>query len=142
MSDATACRIGHLNDLLVGEVPLYAYQFNLRSAPWYFPTLSFPHQAAHTIDIQFLFPNWHGGSEGIQHALGAKEQVLSRELVDAWTNFMATGNPNLVGSYPWPPYHKPSNAYLAENVPSLSVLRGAGYRSQHQCDFWDGILIY
>ena len=142
MSDATACRIGHLNQLLVGQVPLYAYQFDVRTAPWYFPPLSFPHQAAHTIDIQFLFPNWHGGSEGIAHPLGPQDLVLSRELVDAWTNFMAAGNPNLTGSFPWPPYHNPADDFLAENVPSLSVLRGATFSAQHNCAFWKGILIY
>jgi para-nitrobenzyl esterase len=83
-------------------VPLYAYEFTYKKAPWYFPGLHFDHGAAHTIDIQFLFPDWHGGPLGIQHTLNAQEHALSRELVAAWTNFMYTGNPNLKGERPWP----------------------------------------
>ena len=49
-------------------VPVYEYEFNDQSAPYYFPTLpGFTPLAAHTIDIQFLFQNWHGGVLGVNH---------------------------------------------------------------------------
>ena len=142
MSDVTACRVHHLDTLLAGKVPLYAYEFDDRTAPWYFPPLSFPHGAAHTIDIQFLFPNWHGGPLGIAHTLDQDEKRLSNQLVNAWTSFMATGNPDLIGSYPWPEYTKAKHVYLSENVPKLSVFKESAFTTAHQCAFWDAILFY
>jgi hypothetical protein len=48
-----------------------------RKAPSYFPPVIFDHGAAHTIDIQFLSPDWHGGPLGIPHRLTAEERGLS-----------------------------------------------------------------
>ncbi len=142
-TDPTACRARHLNQLVYKWGPLYAYEFDDRDAPWYFPPLSFPHGAAHTIDIQFLFPHWHGGPLGKAHPLTEQEQELSNELVAAWTSFMYTGNPNLVGNQPWPRYQEPSSAqYLSENVPNLSTLTDAEFAAAHKCAFWDTVLIY
>ncbi|MBV8614822.1 MAG: carboxylesterase family protein [Acetobacteraceae bacterium] len=142
-TDPTACRARHLNQLVYKWVPLYAYEFQDRNAPWYFPPLSFPHGAAHTIDIQFLFPYWHGGPLGRPHRLTAEERQLSDELVGAWTNFMYSGNPNGTGDQPWPRYQGPdSGQYLSENVPSLSAFDEAEFAAAHKCGFWDSVLVY
>jgi para-nitrobenzyl esterase len=76
-TDSNVCRHPYLNDHVSQFVPLYAYEFTDRKAPWYFPAVTFYHGAAHTIDIQFLFPDWHGGPLGIPHTLTAEERVLS-----------------------------------------------------------------
>jgi para-nitrobenzyl esterase len=141
-TDANVCRHPYLNDHASQFVPLYAYEFADRKAPWYFPPLAFNHGAAHTIDIQFLFPDWHGGPLGIPHKLSAEEHVLSGQLVAAWTNFMYTGNPNLKGDQPWPRYTKATAAYLSENVTGLSAITSAQFAAAHNCAFWDTILIY
>ena len=75
-TDANVCRHPYLNNHASQYVPLYAYEFADRKAPWYFPPVSFDHGAAHTIDIQFLFPDWHGGPLGILHRLTPEERVL------------------------------------------------------------------
>ena len=131
-TDANVCRHPYLNDNVSQFVPLYAYEFADRNAPWYFPPLNFPHGAAHTIDIQFLFPDWHGGPLGILHKLSPQERVLSGQLVTAWTNFMYTGNPNLKGDQPWPRYTKDSQIYLSQNVPRSSSDRRGGVRCRPQ----------
>ena len=144
-TDSLVCRDRHLNHLLEANdpsVPLYTYEFEDRNAPWYFPPLSFPPGAAHTIDIQFLFPLWHGGPLGTPHPLSVRERKLSEELVAAWTNFMYTGNPNLHENRPWPLYEAGSEVYLLENVPRLSTLTDAQFSAEHNCAFWDGVLIY
>ncbi|TLY97789.1 MAG: carboxylesterase family protein [Gammaproteobacteria bacterium] len=98
--------------------------------------------AAHTIDIQFLFPNWHGGVLGVNHpaTLTAQETALSDELVAAWTHFASTGNPNGTGNSPWPQYSEAANAaaVLSENVPSLSTFTLAQWSANHNCDLWTG----
>jgi para-nitrobenzyl esterase len=141
-SDANVCRHPYLNDNASKFVPLYAYEFADRQAPWYFPPLSFAHGAAHTIDIQFLFPDWHGGPLGASHKLTAPEQTLSRLLVIAWTNFMYTGNPNRTGDKPWPRYTASSAVYLSQNVPVPSQMPAAAFLAAHNCAFWDTVLIY
>jgi para-nitrobenzyl esterase len=141
-SDANVCRHPYLNNNASKFVAVYAYEFDDRDAPWYFPPLSFAHGAAHTIDIQFLFPDWHGGPLGASHKLNAQEQVLSHQLVTAWTNFMYAGNPNLTGDRPWPRYTAASTSYLSQNVPALSPLSAADFAALHKCAFWDTVLIY
>jgi para-nitrobenzyl esterase len=141
-TDANVCRHPYLNTRVSQYVPLYAYEFSDRAAPWYFPALNFAHAAAHTIDIQFLFVDWHGGPLGILHGLTTQEHALSRQLVAAWTNFMYSGNPNLKGDTPWPRYTADSRVYLSQNVPRLSPITEAQFRAAHKCDFWDTVLIY
>lgn len=95
--------------------------------------------AAHTIDIQFLFPGYHGGSLGVSRPLGAQETKLSAELVVAWTNFALTGNPNRTGNTPWSRYISKVGPYLSENVPSLSRLTDSQFATRHHCSFWNTI---
>jgi para-nitrobenzyl esterase len=144
-TDSLVCQARHLNHLLAENepsLPLYTYEFADTKAPWYFPKLSFPPLAAHTIDIQFLFPLWHGGPDGIPHPLSLPEDTLSDELVTAWTNFMYTGNPNLAGNAPWPAYKTSAEVYLLENTPKLSTLTDAQFSAEHNCAFWEKNAVY
>ena len=127
---------------MYGEVPVYAYEFDDRSAPWYFPKLSFPHGAAHTIDIQFLFNNWHGGSLGIAHPLNEKEEHLSAQLVGAWTSFMYSGNPNLIAIRHGRNTAANRMITFRRKRRDFSVLSGSDFTKAHQCAFWDSVLIY
>jgi para-nitrobenzyl esterase len=142
-TDPGACRGIHVSNLLAKSVPVYSYQFDYRDAPYYFPQMpGFDPLAAHTIDIQFLFPLWHGGQLGVSHPLNDAETGLSDELVAAWTNFAATGNPNATGDAPWPRYIGGSGPYYSENLPSSSTVTADQFAAQHHCDFWDSILVY
>ena len=70
-----ACRNVIVDHLWSKWVPVYEYEFNDQSAPYYFPTLpGFTPLAAHTIDIQFLFQNWHGGVLGVNHPANCRRQ--------------------------------------------------------------------
>jgi para-nitrobenzyl esterase len=141
-TDANVCRHPFLNNNASKFVPVFAYEFADRQAPWYFPPLSFAHGAAHTIDIQFLFPGWHGGPLGTAHKLTPQEQALSKQLVAFWTSFMYTGNPGQAADRPWPPYTAGSPIYLVQNVPTSSVMPAAEFLTGHNCAFWDTVLIY
>jgi len=136
-----ACRNVIVDHLWSRWVPVYEYEFNDQSAPYYFPVLpGFTPLAAHTIDIQFLFQNWHGGVLGVNHPaeLSRQQSALSDELVAAWTHFAATGNPNGKGNSPWPQYTDSPGApaVLSENVPALSTFTLAQWSTNHHCDFW------
>ena len=145
-----ACRNVLVDRLWAKWVPVYEYEFNYQKAPYYFPPLpGFAPLAAHTIDIQFLFPGWHGGVLGVNHTpqntwttgeISGPEITLSDQLVAAWTNFASTGNPNRTGNSPWPQYTSATNApaVLSENVPSLGTFTNAQWSTNHNCDFWTG----
>jgi len=146
-----ACRAHHVERLWSNWVPVYAYEFNYQNAPYYFPPMpGYLPLAAHTIDIQFLFPNWHGGILGINHTpqntwttgeISGPEITLSNQLVSFWTKFARTGNPNGSGNAPWPRYTPTSPRYLSENIP-LSTWTDDQFVANHKCDFWDTILVY
>src|SRR3954452_9226170 len=142
-TDPGACRGLHVSNLLSKSVPVYSYQFDYRDAPYYFPKMpGFEPLAAHTIDIQFLFPRWHGGQLGVAHPLKPAETKLSNELVAAWTNFADRGNPNGSRNAPWPRYVDGSGPYYSENVPASSTVTAEQFATQHHCAFWNSILVY
>jgi para-nitrobenzyl esterase len=126
--------------------------------------------AYHTGDIQYLFPLYHGSVTGIAHPLNSKQEVLSDQLVAAWTNFMWTGNPNGKGrgqsnlNKPWPRYTTANPLIFTENISSpppliattysppitlppttpagLSTETNAQFSAEHHCAFWDTVLQY
>lgn len=150
-TDVQKCQADHVLHLWGPQIPTYAYDFTYLDAPYYFPKMAgFKPDAAHTIDIQFLFNNWHGGQLGVNldqatgqpRNLNQSESKLSDQLVAAWTNFANTGNPNGSGNSPWPKYGAGNNAsYFVENIP-LSTNNRSSYRSTYKCDFWDTVLLY
>jgi para-nitrobenzyl esterase len=131
---------------------VYGYDFTYQNAPYYFPKMqnslsptgNFQPLASHTIDIQFLFNNWHGGQLGVNKAqdsasqpreLQGPELTLSNQLVAAWTNFTKTGNPNGTGAPVWPVFTPTSSVFLQEDIPN-STETEAQYRANYKCDFW------
>lgn len=144
-SDTTQCTQHNTNVLLSDQVPVYAYQFADRTAPTYFPKMpGYLSLAYHTADIQYLFPGWHGGDQGIPHDLNKKQLQLSDELVAAWTNFAWSGNPNGAGNSPWPRFRDKKNlpGVLEQNIPFSTAITDAEFVAQHKCQLWDSILSY
>lgn len=141
-----ACPARHVVNLWTRWVPVYQYEFEYPNAPYYFPDMpGFAAAAAHTIDIQFLFPGWHGGVFGVNsRALNAQETALSDQLVAAWTHFASTGNPNGSGNSPWPVFtnRTGAQAIFAENVPGSSTITDAQFAADHHCDIWDSLTTY
>jgi len=144
-TDQFKCTELHIVQLWAVQVPTYAYDFVYQNSPYYFQKMpGYQPLAAHTIDIQFLFPGWHGGILGVNidqatgapRDLNANETNLSDQLVAAWTNFAATGNPNGSGDSPWPVFTTSSQKYLVEDL-SLSTESVSEFRSAYKCDFWD-----
>jgi para-nitrobenzyl esterase len=149
-TDPAACRGLHVEKLWAQYVPVYAYEFNYQSPPYYFPKMpGFQPLAYHTADIQFVFKNWHGGqlgvnldpNTGVPRELNAAERHLSDQIIGAWTNFADTGNPNGSGNSPWPQFTTSSETYLSQNL-TLSTLSSSDYRTIYHCDFWDPMLSY
>jgi para-nitrobenzyl esterase len=134
-----------------GNAPVYAYEFSYRDAPYYFPKMPNPQAksgnlralAAHTIDIQFLFPDFHGGNLGVNldqssgqpRALNAAEQTLSNQMVGMWTNFARSADPSLKGQLRWPAFTPVKPLYLDQNI-ALSINDVSAFKTKHNCSFW------
>ncbi len=138
------CPQFNINKVISSQVPFYAYEFNDKTAPFYYPPLpQFESLAYHTGDLQYLFPLYHGNVNGIPHRLNLLQTLLSDELVALWTNFVRTGNPNEIGNFPWPRYDASRTAtsfYLSENIPFLSLLPDAKVSNEHNCDFFSSLI--
>jgi len=144
-SDRIACTALHVMQLVAPQVPTYGYEFVYQNAPYYFPQMpDFQPLAAHTIDIQFLFPGYHGGQLGVNldqssgqpREIQGAEIPLSNQLVAAWTNFAKTGNPNGYGNAPWPRFTSSSQTLFAQDL-SSSPYSAAQFAVDHKCAFWD-----
>jgi carboxylesterase type B len=72
-TDTQKCQALHVLKLWAPAQATYAYDFTYQHAPYYFPQMpnvfdptgKFQPLAAHTVDIQFLFDNWHGPQLGV-----------------------------------------------------------------------------
>ncbi len=144
-SDVQACRGQYTVAALEPHVPVYMYLFNDRTAQTYFPKMpGFQPLAYHTADIPYVFTGYHGGPEGLPIKLTPAQSKLSDRLVDGWASFARTGNPNANGDAPWPRWKKGDTipAYFLQDDGWKTVQTNAQFAAQHQCSFWQPILLY
>lgn len=144
-SDALACRGQYTAEALSPHAPVYMYMFDDRSAQSYFPKMpGYQPLAYHTADIAYLFRGYHGGPDGVRFKLNPAQSQLSDRMVAAWANFARTGNPNGSGDTPWPRWKKGADtqAYFLQKDGWKTVQTNAQFAADHQCDFWQSILLY
>ncbi|GIH15640.1 carboxylic ester hydrolase [Rugosimonospora africana] len=125
---AWACPAMSTDRAFAQYVPTYAYEFADEQAPW---TLggapSFPTGAFHASELQFLFDD-----EQFPGPATAAEKRLSNQMVDYWTTFAHSSDPNGPGTPEWSRYHG------STMVQSLSPdgIRPVDLSSEHRCGFW------
>jgi len=117
----------------------YAFQFADRTAPSYMPPVSFQLGAAHTFELQYLFPQFHGAT-GTPQNLNADQLRLSDQMVRYWTTFARQGNPNSESSPSWATYGEGSgDNWQSLHLPEPARLPQGEFAAEHKCDFWDGL---
>jgi para-nitrobenzyl esterase len=143
-TDSGICNQRRLDKTLASQIPVYAYEFADKTAPFFFPPLpGFEALSYHTADIQYVFPMWHGGPLGKTAPLNPQQAKLSDQIVTAWANFARTGNPNGSGNAPWPRYTAGADApaWMMQDVPESKTLTDAQYTALRHCDFWDSVTV-
>ncbi|GAA0601743.1 carboxylesterase family protein [Kribbella sandramycini] len=109
------------------KVPVYAYEFADQHSP-----LSQPGQgAAHAVELPYLFR-----LGGLDFPLTATQQRLSDQMIDYWTAFARTGDPNGPGRPQWLP-SAPKGLSLAPT--DQTGIRPVDLSQEHHCDFWTGL---
>jgi para-nitrobenzyl esterase len=122
-----ACVTDRIAEGLARAGPVYVYEFNDRGAPAPGPlrTLPFPLGASHSLELRYLFDV--GGAP----SLNPDQQVLSDQMIDAWSQFVRDGHPG----DDWPAF---------DGEEKRLSLRPDGSRvetdfdQRHQCPFWAG----
>ncbi|MER5931780.1 carboxylesterase family protein [Streptomyces sp. NPDC002054] len=113
-------------------LPLYGYEFSDPDAPVLAglpANPGFPYGAAHGFEMPFLF-----SSLPTERPLTGAQRALSDRMVDYWTNFARTGNPNTPNAPLWPLLHPQSVQSLA---PGPGGIHPVDAYSAHHCSFWD-----
>ncbi len=130
-----ACPGRNAAQLLSQYVPTYAYEFNDENAPLSFglssPPISFPLGAYHLAEIQYLF-----NPLGIAAPFTADQQQLSDTMIAYWTQFAASGAPNVPSAPAWSPYNVLIDEFQSLAPPTPAV--ESNFDADHKCSlFWN-----
>lgn len=124
---------------LGSTIPVYVYEFADRDAPSILPKVSFDLGAAHAFEIQYVL-----GSEQALRARGANDSqiALSNAMVQYWTAFARTGDPNQGEAEAiWPEFGSTNGKirWLNPAEPEKTVITSADFEKDHRCKIWDEI---
>jgi para-nitrobenzyl esterase len=116
------------------RVPLFAYEFADENAPEpYLPPVSFPYAAAHASEIQYIWDSFAKPNPPLTNA----QRRLGNQMVDFWTAFATTRQPNGFATPAWFPF-VPTFDDLEELVPPRPAM-GVGFATDHKCAFWQSL---
>ena len=127
-----ACPTDRIAAGLVHSAPVYAYEFNDRTAPAPDPLrhVPFPVGASHSLELRYLFDV--AGAPPLNPA----QRELSDQMVQYWSQFVKTGAPDVAGEPEWPQLGAD-----AATGPRMSLQTGplsitTDFSARHQCAFW------
>jgi para-nitrobenzyl esterase len=116
-------------------VPTYNYEFTEPNTPAPFDPLM-PLGAFHGAELRFIFQNNQLG-ETTTGPLSAAQQKLADQMVQYWSRFAATGNPNAFLKPHWPAFNARYPSSLVLDSSGITVSGKQGFNTDHQCAFWN-----
>ena len=110
-------------------MPTFTYEFNDSNAPEVFlPPVSFPYGATHASELRYLFKLTSDGQ------LDDAQKELSNDMIDYWTQFAKSGDPNSSGVPFWHRYDATADEFQSLAPPS--PMSEFEFAADHNCDFW------
>lgn len=121
---------------LAGTVNTYAYAFADRGAPSLLPpSPSFAdYGAAHAYEIAYVI-----NTESAMRERGAGDDqiALSNAMIDYWSSFARSGDPNPAsGTRPFWETFASNNNYQELIAPTPAALTASDFSARHHCAFW------
>ncbi|MEV7729658.1 carboxylesterase family protein [Streptomyces sp. NPDC087917] len=121
----------------IPELPLYGYEFSDPNPPVLagLPTdPDFPYGAAHGFEMPYLFTSFPTA-----RPLTDAQRALSDRMVDYWTHFAHTGDPNTPDAPPWPTLHSasPRVRSVQSLAPGAGGIHPVDAGAAHHCAFWN-----
>jgi para-nitrobenzyl esterase len=119
-------------------VPTYTYEFNDANAPpsqsEFGGLLTFPPGAYHSAEVPYLFNT--GNVFALPEILSGKQVRLAEAMINYWTQFAKTGNPNSPAEPLWSPYSASTDQFQSL-VPPVPMVE-SNFDKGHLCsEFWD-----
>jgi len=111
-------------------VPVYAYEFADKQSPIAPPGLG----AVHAAELPYLFRL--GGND---IPLTETQQQLSNQMIDYWTAFARTSDPNGPGRPHWSPTTGRTVTGLSLAPTDQTGIQRVDLSTEHHCGFWAGI---
>lgn len=131
-----ACPGRAVNRWVADKIPTYAYEFADRTAPSYLAPTTFPLGAAHTYELPYIFPGFHGGA-GAPVKLNPIQSKLSDQMVKYWSEAgKATARESV-----WPRYSPAQDNYMSLTLPEARMTSHT-FGDVHNCEFWDRTGLY
>jgi para-nitrobenzyl esterase len=131
-----ACPARSANLSLSRFVPTFAYEFNDENAPQNFlPPISIPYGAAHASEIQYLFTLPQSVT------LAPTQQRLSETMIEYWTQFAHSGDPNTFrrDHFPepfWPHFPGRDEDEDIQSLEPAGAHAESDFATRHHCAFW------
>lgn len=95
--------------------------------------------AYHGIELFYIFNNWENSPLAIGPLFTDEDQVVQSDMLQYWTNFAYTGNPNGGDLSSWPTYDASDDCFL--EIKAQSDGSNCGLRTE-KCDFIDRAFEY
>ncbi|KAL6076543.1 Carboxylic ester hydrolase [Balamuthia mandrillaris] len=112
----------------------WTYSFDMISG--FSLTLGRCFKAGHSLEVFFTFPSLLKFSK-FPYTMSDAELKLSHFMLQAWTNFAKTGNPNPAGSSQWPPFLEQKSSSPANYFQLNATLSAATKYGYPNCPtFW------
>jgi para-nitrobenzyl esterase len=117
---------------LARRVPVYHYEFADPAAPPVSPLPPLmPMGAYHSAELWSLFD-----LAGIAPELTEDQRRLSDQMIDYWSSFAATGDPNEARGPRWPKFRATGTPRVLRLAPGADGIGPVDLAAEHQCRFW------
>jgi carboxylesterase type B len=129
------CATAALAATFAKNVPVYAYEFGLRSGPGWYTIAGYQWGAGHATELTYLYPLHDGGV--VASGFTPDESKIADAMARYWGAFVIQGEPRAAGLPAWPLYTSGQGLLNFGEGGKVELMPEAAYRTEHKCDFWN-----